>query len=65
MLLPGASPVYHTHDKVMRRDLMGKENQDSRGPLSEHLPETKSVSLLYVILYSSDITGGYPRQLFS
>ena len=37
----GVSTGDPTHDKVMRRDLTGKESQVSRGPLSEHLPETK------------------------
>ena len=34
----GVSTGDPTHDKVMRRDLTGKESQVSRGPLSEHLP---------------------------
>ena len=37
----GASMGDPTHDKVMRRGLMGRASQVSRGPLSEHLPETK------------------------
>ena len=36
--LLGASTGDPTHDKVMRRGLMGKVSQVSRGPLSEHLP---------------------------
>ena len=38
LVVPGASTGDPTHDKVMRRDLMGKASQVSRGPLPEHLP---------------------------
>ena len=49
--LPGASTGDPTHDKVMRRDLTGKADQDSRDPLEllEHLPQ-KSESVCLTIL---------------
>ena len=49
--MPGASTQDPTHDKVMRRDLTGKADQDSRDPLEllEHLPQ-KSESVCLTIL---------------
>ena len=46
--LPGASTGDPTHDKVMRRDLTGKVDQDSRDPLDllEHLPPNQNLSVL-------------------
>ena len=44
-----------THDKVMRKNLMGKADQDSKGsPRSAwaSTPESKSVCLVFAILYS-------------
>ena len=50
--MPGASTQDPTHDKVMRRDLTGKADQDSRDSLDllEHLPHTK-ICLVYCLLY--------------
>ena len=47
--LPGASTGDPTHDKVMRRDLTGKVDQDSRDPLDllEYLPQNLSILLSY------------------
>ena len=53
--VPGASTGDPTHDKVMRRDLMGKASQVSRGPLSEHLPRNQNLSV-YCLLYYTLLT---------
>ena len=53
--MPGASTGDPTHDKVMWRGLMGKENQVSRGPLSEHLPQNQNLSV-YCLLYYTLLT---------
>ena len=44
-----------THDKVMRRGLMGKASQVSRGPLSERLPRNQTLSV-YCLLYYTLLT---------
>ena len=49
-LLPGASVRNPTHDKVMRRGLMGKASQASGFPLEfpEHVPQNQNLpALLY------------------
>ena len=43
--MPGASMRDPTHDKVMRRDLVGKADQVSRDPLPEH-PRNQNLSVL-------------------
>ena len=62
--LPGASTGDPTHDKVMRRGLMGKASQVSRGPLSEHLPRNQNLSV-YCLLHYTLLTlqGAIPDQL--
>ena len=46
--MPGASTGDPTHDKVMRRDLTGKADQDPRDPLDllEHVPQNQNLSIL-------------------
>ena len=51
----GASTRDPTHDKIMRRDLMGKASQVSRGPLPEHLPQNQNLSV-YCLLYYTLLT---------
>ena len=50
--MPGASTQDPTHDKVMRRDLTGKADQDSRDSLDllKHLPQNQNLSV-YCLLY--------------
>ena len=62
--VPGASTGDPTHDKVMRRDLMGKASQVSRGPLPDHLPQNQNLSV-YCLLYYTLLTlqGAIPDHL--
>ena len=53
--MPGASTGDPTHDKFMRRGLMGKASQVSRGPLSEHLLRNQNLSV-YSLLYYTLLT---------
>ena len=55
MSVPGASTGDPTHDKFMRRDLTGKVNQVSSGPLSEHLPLNQNL-FVYCLLYYTLLT---------
>ena len=48
----GANTRDPTHDKVMRRGLMGKASQVSRGSLSEHLPRNQNLSVYYLRYYT-------------
>ena len=50
--MPGASTGDPTHDKFMRRGLMGKASQVSRGPLSEHLPRNQNLSVYSLLYYT-------------
>ena len=62
----GASMGDPTHDKVVQRDLTGQGESGLEGSSAwASTPKPKSVCLLSAILYSSDITGGYPRPPFS
>ena len=68
--MPGASTGDLTHDKVMRRDLVGKVYQGSRDPLDllEHLPpKPESVCLTILCLPPTPLipVRGYPRLPFS
>ena len=64
--VPVASTGDSTHDKVMRRDLTGQGESGLKGSSAwASTLKPKSVCLLSAILYSSDITGGYPRPPFS
>ena len=68
--LPGASMGDPTHDKVMRRGLMGKASQASGVPPGfswTSTPENQSLPALlcYAFHYSSDINRGLsPHHLF-
>ena len=44
--MPGVSTGDPSHDKVMQRDLAGKADQVSRGPLPKHLPQNQNLSVL-------------------
>ena len=56
-----------TDNKVMRKSLIGKADQDSKGsPRSAQAfaPKPKSVCLLFAILYFFDINGGLSLTTF-
>ena len=55
-----------THDKFMWRDLAGKADQVSRGPLPKHLPVTRIFLFYYFtsLTNTSDFNGGLSSTTF-